>query len=73
MSWVSLSFVIRNSVGLSAKSEFIFAHSNKTVEDPDSPRSIFLKHDKKGKITGINYKAKGISGDYADSSYSSSI
>jgi hypothetical protein len=56
---ISFSFALEISDSLNPNTEYIFAHSNNTVDDPDSPQSNFLKHNKKGKITGINFLARG--------------
>lgn len=56
-SWsqLSVSFSLPISESLNGKTSYIFAHSNNSVENPDSPKSPFLKHNKKGLITGINF------------------
>lgn len=54
-SQLSVSFSLPFSESLHEKTDFIFAHSNFSVENPDSPQSPFLKHNKKGKISGIDF------------------
>jgi hypothetical protein len=55
---LSVSFSLPISDNLSGKTDFIFGHSNFSVENPDSPQSTFSKHNKKGKISGIDFLSK---------------
>jgi hypothetical protein len=63
---LSVSFSLPISDNLSGKTDFIFAHSNFSVETPDSPQSTFSKHNKKGIISGIDFLSKNTTLSNAD-------